>query len=177
MSHMHALSVNFVQQRSSASWLGVMLFVAGVMAAGTVAIDLYDAQTELARIVSRQAALTRALPAKTPRTKVLPAAAEDAKLIGRVDAQLRQPWNDVFQEIDKLAGPAVALISIEAQGQTRSIRLSGEVKTMSDLVKYVASIRESSSIQTASLSHHEERQTGAVTVIRFVVDATWKAPL
>lgn len=174
---MQAISLNFVQRRRLASPLGLLLFVAGLMAVGMVAFDFYGAQEELTRVEARQARLPRPDAVKPVRVSALPALADDAKLVVRVVAQLRQPWDTVLHEIDMLADPAVALLSIEAQGQTRTLHLTGEVKTMAALVAYVGRLRASPSIDTAYLSHHEDRQVGAVKVIRFAVDATWRAPL
>ena len=48
---------------------------------------------------------------------------------------------------------------------------------MADVVAYVSRLRESHLIEAVNLSHHEERMAGAVRVIRFSLDATWKVPL
>lgn len=174
---MQAISLNFIQRRRFASPLGLLLFVVGLAIAGTVAFDLYLAQEALTRVEARQARLAQPSSVKPLRVTAPPAVADDAKLVVRVVTQLSQPWDAVLREIDLLADPAVALLSIEAQGQTRALHLTGEVKTMGELVAYVGRLRESVSIDTAYLSHHEDRQVGAVKVIRFAVDATWRAPL
>jgi Tfp pilus assembly protein PilN len=80
----------------------------------------------------------------------------------------------VLQAIDAVADPTVPLLSVEAQGQTRTLRLTGEAKQMSDVVRLVGRLGASPLIDTATLSHHEERMAGTVKVIRFSLDLTWK---
>ena len=174
---MHALGINFVQRSRLASPLGLMLFAVGVVAAGSVAVDYLDAHDEVTRVESQQARLPR--PAAPPRQResTAPAARDDAQAAERVVSQLRLPWDAMLHEIEMRAAPAVALLDVEAQGQTRTLRLTGEAKAMADVVAYVSRLRESQLIESANLTHHEERMAGAVRVIRFSLDATWKVPL
>jgi Tfp pilus assembly protein PilN len=70
----------------------------------------------------------------------------------------------------------VAILGVEAQGQAHSLRVTGEAREMADVVAYVRRLRKSPSIESANLSHHEEKQAGTVKVIRFSLDANWRAP-
>jgi Tfp pilus assembly protein PilN len=92
-----------------------------------------------------------------------------------VVTQLRLPWGAILHEIETRTGPDVALLNMEAQGPTRTLRLTGEAKTMTDVLAYLSRLRESGLIESANLTHHEEKQVGAVSIIRFSLDATWKA--
>ena len=83
----------------------------------------------------------------------------------------------MLHEIELRADPAVALLSVEVQGQKRSLRLIGEAKEMADVVAYVTHLRESPWIKAAYLSGHEEKQEGAIRLIRFSMDATWSESL
>ncbi|MDO8450806.1 MAG: hypothetical protein Q7T10_18600 [Rhodoferax sp.] len=174
---MHALNINFVRRRRLVSPLGLLLLAAGIVAAGAVAVDYFEARTELERVEARQARLVRADAAPRKRETVSPKVSDDSKAIGRVVSQLRLPWDAVLRETEMMTDSSVALLSLEGQGQTRKLRLTGEAKAMADVVAYVSRLRESRLIDAAYLSHHEERQAGAVRVIRFSVDATWRVPL
>ncbi|MBT3067993.1 PilN domain-containing protein [Rhodoferax sp. U11-2br] len=173
---MNALDVNFVKRRRLTSPLGLMLFVAGLMAASVVVMDYLDVSDELVRVELKQARTRQPKASPVQRASALPEVPVDTQVIDRVTSQLQLPWDAVLHEIETHTGPTVALLDIEAQGQTRTLRLMGETKTMSDAVAYVGRLRDSSLLDTANLSHHEERQAGSVVVIRFSVDATWKVP-
>ena len=173
---MHTLGINFVQRPRFSSSLGLLLFVVGVAAAGAVAVDYLDAREELERVEAKQARLQRPDAALRPKASTAPVARDDAQAVERVASQLRTPWDAMLHEIELRADPAVALLSVEAQGQKRSLRLTGEAKEMADVVAYVGHLRESPWIKAAYLTGHEEKQVGAVRVIRFSLDATWSEP-
>ncbi len=173
---MNALNINFVQRRRLASTLGWLLLVMGLVAVGTIGGDYLDARDELARVEQRQARLQR--PAANParRAASAPEVRNDTQAVERVKAQLHLPWDTVLREVESATSPAIALLDLEAKGQTRVLRLTGEAKTMTDVVAYVSRLRQSRWIEAANLSHHEEKQAASVKVIRFSVDATWRAP-
>jgi Tfp pilus assembly protein PilN len=174
---MPALALNFVQRRRLASPLGLLLLVGGLAAAGLVAVDYLDARDELERAELRLVRLKRPEATPRPREGGAPSARGDAQTVDRAAARLRLPWDAMLREIETRTNPAVALLGIEAQGQARTVRISGEAKTMADVVAYVSHLRESPWIKAAYLSGHEERQAGAVRVIRFSLDAQWSEPL
>ena len=172
---MYSIGINFVQRRYPTSLFGLWLFAVGVVAAGVVAVDYFEARSELERVEMRLARLQRPVSAPRQREGTLAATQADEKAVGRVVAQLRTPWDAVLREIEKLGSPAVALLSVDGQGQSHTLRITGEAKAMADVVAYLRRLRQSSLIEAANLSHHEERQAGAVNVIRFSLDATWRA--
>jgi Tfp pilus assembly protein PilN len=170
---MRTLDLDFVQPRRHFSALGLLLLTAGVVALALVMGDYLDADETLTRLESRQA---RQLKPSTPRVREkTPLANDDAPLLNRANDQLQRPWDAVLKTIDTAAGPGVPVLSIEAQGQARTLRLTAEAKTMGDIVALVGRLRSAPVVDTVSLTHHEERMAGAVKVIRFAVDLTWKA--
>lgn len=184
---MHALDINFVKRRRFVSLFGLLLLAAGVMATGVVAVDYLEASEELQGVEARQVRLLRQMkPVRSsaaPRqsegdrgTRAANGAPADAQSAEHAIAQLRLPWSRVLHEIETLTGPAVALLSIESQGKTCTLRLTGEAKTMADAMAYVSRLRESSRIDAVYLASHEEKQAGAVKVTRFSLDAVWCTP-
>lgn len=174
---MHALTINFVQRRRFASPLGLLLLVAGIAAMGVVALDYVDARDELDRVELRQARVKPLGAASRPLTGTAAPVRTDAKAIEVVAGQLGLPWDAVLREIESRSDPAVALLSVEAQGQARTMRISGEAKTMADAVAYVGRLRESPRLTAVFLSGHDEKQAGAVTVVWFSLDAKWSSRL
>ncbi|MCK9990398.1 MAG: hypothetical protein RugAbin2_01412 [Rugosibacter sp.] len=173
----YALDMDFVRRRRLASPLGLLLFAVGMMATGAVAVDYLDAGEELHRVKVQQARLLRQVPhddtSPRGRKSASTVVRDDVQAAERVVSQLNLPWNALLRELENLADPAVALISIEGQGQARTLRMTGEAKTMADVAAYVTRLRGSSQIDAATLSGHEKRQVGAVEVIRFSLDVDW----
>lgn len=171
---MHALELDFARGPRRVSPLGLLLFAAGAAALGAVLLDHLEAREALARAEAQQARLERqarqARPgAKAPRR-------ESAGAAERAVAQLRLPWDALLREIELVGDPAVALLSLEGQGAARTLRLTGEAKTMADAVAYLERLRASPWIDAAHLTGHEERQAGGVKVMRFAIEASWSGP-
>lgn len=173
---MQALAINFVQHRRFGSALGLVLLAVGMVAAMAVAVDYVEARTELDRVQLRQARQPDPDAMPRQRTSAPPAALNDAKAVGNAVSQLGLPWNAVLHEMESLSDPAVAILSVEGQGQARTLRITGEAKTMADVVTYVGQLRGSRWIGSAYLSSHEDKQAGAVKVLRFALDVTWRVP-
>lgn len=172
---MNALELDFARRRRRASPLGLLLLAAGAAAIGASALDYLDAREALARAEAQQARLARQAKAPPPRAAKAPVRDEVQPAL-RAVAQLRLPWDALLREIELLADPSVALLGIEGQGQARTLRLTGEAKTMADVVAYLGRLRDSPWIDAAHLSGHEERQAGSVKVIRFSLEASWSGP-
>ena len=174
----HALGIDFIEHRRFASPLGLLLFAVGVAAMGVVIVDYLDAHEELQRVETQHARLIRQVrhDAVPRRRESVPIVVKgDERAAERSVSQLNLPWNALLHELENLADPGIALLSIESQGQTRTLRLTGEAKTIADVVAYVTRLRESPQIAAATLSGHEGKQAGAVEVIRFSLDVDWNS--
>lgn len=174
----HALDIDFARRRRSVSVLGAVLLLAGVAGALAVAMQYTQALEDLARAERQQARLLRQLrPTTAPgRGAQAQAAAPDAALAAaRVQAQLDTPWDAVLRELERLGDPATALLSIDAKGQARTLRLTAEAKSMADVVAYSDRLRASPWVRSAYLSGHETRVSDTVRVIRFVLEVQWQA--
>ena len=184
---MQALGFNFAGHRRLASPLGLLLLAAGAAAAAVVGLDYLEASEELARVQTRHERMVRLDSAARPgkRMAALPAiataassaagdAANAASTVMRVTQQLQLPWDALLQDLETLDSPTVALLSLDAQGQARTLRLTGEAKSMGEALAYVGRLRALPSLDAALLTSHEEKLAGTVKVIRFTVDATWR---
>lgn len=172
---MTTLSINFVKRARISSWSGWGLCFAGVCAACVVALNYAEAQAELEQAQTRLARVQRTTA--TPRTAATVTAVprDDEKIVASVNNQLNRPWNGLFAELDRVASPKVALLTVESQGQTRALRMSGEAQSMSDVAAYVNQLGQSPLLESAYLSQHENKPSGPVSLIRFSVDAVWRA--
>jgi hypothetical protein len=170
-----AIAINFVRPQGHASPLGLILFVVGVLVVGAVAVDYRDALDELERVQAQQ--LRQLRPTSSARlTQGQPAGARgESYAMERAIGQLQLPWDAVLREIEKSANSSVALLSVEAQGRSRTLRLTGEAKTMAEVVAYTRRLRESPLIAAANVTHHENKDGGPVSLIRFAIEASWNS--
>jgi hypothetical protein len=182
---MQALGFNFAGHRRLSSPLGLLLLAAGAAAIAVVTLDYLAASEELARVQARHERMVRLDIATRPgkRVAALPAtaasgaagdSANGSNTVTRVTQQLQLPWDALLQDLETLADPSVALLSLDAQGQAHTLRLTGEAKTMAEVLAYVGRLRALPSLDAVQLTSHEEKLAGNVKVIRFTVDATWR---
>lgn len=177
---MPLLAINFARSRRSVSLIGISLCLAAAAAVGAVALDYRDAREAFERAELRQARVMRAQrAAAVANAGVMPASAAraDAPAVQRAATQLGLPWSRLLAELEVHADATISLLGIEGNGLARSARITGEAKTMDDVVAYIRHLRESPLISAAALSAHEEKMDGAVRLVRFTLDIAWGGPV
>jgi len=176
---MQLLEINFAKRPRTVSSVGVLLCLAGLAVAAAVLIDYLDARAAFERAELRQTRMQRIQRTDAMASRrVTPASAAraDAPVVQRAITQLGLPWARLLQEIETHANSSIALLGIEGQGLARSARITGEARTMGDVVAYIQHLRESPLISAATLSGHEEKVDGAVKLVRFTLELAWGGP-
>ncbi len=172
------LRLDFVARRRMGSPVGVLLLAVGIWALGTVALDYRDAQDLLQGLQARQDRLerqARAVRVVRPPLERTGAAAAGAVAAATVAAQLALPWDALLQALEHAADPAVALLGMEAQGPSGNLRITAQTRAMADAVAFAGRLRESPLLQGATITGHEERGVGVTRLMRFSIEATWRA--
>lgn len=184
----HALDIDFVRRRRRLSPLGALLLAAGVLVSVAVALDYEEAEQLLDPVRQQHARLQRvSAPAATvrraplsglPALPALPGAAAQAGGATGLQAPLQRPWDVALRGIEEATEAAhgsVALLSLEAQGATGLLRLSGEARAMPEVVAYVQRLRGVGALRGVELSGHEWREVQGTPLLRFVLDLRWSA--
>jgi Tfp pilus assembly protein PilN len=178
----HFIDIDFARPRPRrrASMAAVALFIAGLVAIGVLVVEYLEARDDLQRLETRQARLLRAPRPDTSsgqrQASTESARARDAAL-ARMAVQLQLPWDGLLRILETATDQTVAVLSIDAQGTGRTLRMVGEAKSMADVVAYVARLRTSALVSAATLSHHEEVPAGGSPMIRFSVELAWGGAL
>lgn len=176
---MQSLDINFARRRRALSSVGVCLCLAGAAGAAVVALDYLAARSAFDLAELRQTRMQRVQRTDVMASRrVVPtsAARADAPVAERAMTQLGLPWVRLLQEIESHADASIALLGFEGQGLARSVRITGEARTMVDVVAYIEQLRQSPLINTANLTGHEEKINGAVSLVRFTLDVAWSGP-
>jgi Tfp pilus assembly protein PilN len=174
---MYPLNIDFVQRRRRSSWWALAVLGVGLAFLVVALADHIDARDALAvadaRIERMQARQKRDRALQRRGEPAVQVLAETPAVRNGV-ARLNLPWDAILRELEQHADASIALISIESQGQGRSLRLTGEAKSMVDVLAYVGRLAASPGIAAATLSGHEVRPSGAVQVVRFSLDVSWR---
>ncbi|WP_153117431.1 PilN domain-containing protein [Rhodocyclus tenuis] len=178
---MTPLAIDFVAApRRQIGVVGFVLFLAGAATLAAVSFDLDDKEEQRASAEARLRSLTRAIAAHQPvkTAAVAPGrsantAASASGPAGKILPQLKAPWHTLLGELESASGLPVALLGVDADARSRHLRLTGEAKSIDDMLAFVERLRESKHLQDVFLLGHEARTVGAVSVIAFTVAASW----
>lgn len=72
--------------------------------------------------------------------------------------QLNIPWQQIFEDLERLTPPDVALISIEPDGARTSVKFQAEAKTLSMLLTYAAALQQQGVFGRITYSKHETNE-------------------
>ena len=72
--------------------------------------------------------------------------------------QLNIPWQQIFEDLERLTPTEVALISIEPDGARASVKFQAEAKTLSILLIYAAALKQQGIFGRITFSKHETNE-------------------
>jgi hypothetical protein len=151
-----------------------MWLLIGVLAALWTISDFRDTS-----IASEVTAMNLArLESKGPRTKGL-SATVDAGAIELATQRLMTPWSRLLEDLELAATDSdnnVALLEISPDMNKRSVRVSGEARTLPHVLDYVSRLQTAESLRYPLLENHEIQVSDRERPVRFVVLADWRLP-
>lgn len=175
------LQINFAkpqQARRSSVWAG-LLFAIG---AGTSAMAWMDWEAATEDRLAAEAALQRRQPmarAATARTPVAPTTTAKLQNDGpdsrKAQSALNRPWDVVLSALENAATTDVALLVVEAKGDSQVLRVQGEARHMPAVADVVQRLGQQPGIQGVVLVSHDMQTEGAATWLRFALEAQWGA--
>ena len=75
--------------------------------------------------------------------------------LNTVVQQLNTPWQDLFNQLERLTPPEVALLSIEPDTRRDTIKLQAEAKSLDALLVYAAGLEQRGMFGRLTYSKHE----------------------
>lgn len=176
---MQPLNLDF-GSRPTSSGLAAWLLLASGTLASAVALDAHlAAREDLARLgakVERQRQMLARTEKAAARAPHAASPATDAEApLRRIAGELSIPWDGVLEALELAIGDQVALLAVAVEGKGRELRLEGEARSLAEALEFAQRLRDSLRFEDVALSRHEEKQAGAVVVVRFQMRAVWSA--
>ena len=173
---MRALNLDYRDDNSLRNWFGylllaLMLALAALMYShfSTLRQQISVVQSQIDEIDSRVHAKSTTNNSAMPPQKL----AEVFKFSNRTIHQLNLPWNILFSQLEKAKDDGVALLSVEPNANSTTIKVTGEAKNYEAMLRYVRTLSEQGVFQGVYLTDHKMDEQNPDKPIRFSLEASW----
>jgi len=166
--------LDFRRERRPPMWPGLLLLTASLAAAAALGLQYQKLSAEVADVEAhvRAGAATHKKPVATRQATVQVPALE-IKRATEIAAQLKLPWNALFESIEGSPVPDVALLSVESDNDKRKVKISAEGKDADAMLAYLGFLEGLPTLKAVYLESHSVQQQDPQRPIRFVVAAEW----
>ncbi|MGB8436474.1 MAG: PilN domain-containing protein [Burkholderiales bacterium] len=176
---MERMHLDFLHPHARHVGLGVLLLLAGAMAAGALLVQHYRVARETAlleeRISDAGRLARRAMPRLEPMRVGGRALTEEIRDANAVIERLNVPWDVLFRDIEAVSGDGVTLLAIQPDPASRKVRIAGEARKLSAVLAYVERLEARKGLANVYLVAHEMRDTPP-RPIAFTLSAQWTGP-
>jgi hypothetical protein len=162
---MQRIQLDFVRRRPRSRWAGRVLLAVALGVAGDMAFTL--AQLERA-VKANEAVVARAQPRKVA------AVSNDELAMARDTVErLGLPWTKLFAALESAATDQVALLAIEPDTKTGTVKISGDSKDYLAALGYVLNLSQAEALSNVQLVRHEVKQNDPQRPVAFSISAAW----
>ncbi len=164
---MQRIELDFVRRAPRSRWAGRVLLAVALGIAGDMALTY--AQLETA-VKANEAVVARA---QHPR-KALQSVSNDEVAAARETVErLGLPWPKLFSALEAAATDRVALLAIEPDTKTGTVKISGDSKDYLAALTYVLNLSQSDALSNVQLVRHEVKQNDPQHPVEFSISAAW----
>ena len=172
---MRRMHLDFVQPHARRTGLGVVLLLAGVVAAGGLLARHYVQLRESARLEERIAETRHAARREMPALRITDgrALAQEVRAANGVIAHINVPWDALFHELEAANDKDVALLAIQPDPATGRIRIEGEARKLESVLGYIGRLEGRDGLENVLLLGHEVKD-GPSRPVAFSLTAQWR---
>ena len=165
---MQRIELDFVRRRPASRWAGRLLLAVALGVAGEMAFTFVQLERS---VKSNEAIVARTQPAKKPVQKVSP---EEVAVARETVDRLGLPWSKLFAALEGAASEQVALLAIEPDTKSGTVRISGDSKDYLAALTYVLNLSRNDALSQVQLVRHEVKQNDPQRPVSFSISAAWK---
>lgn len=123
---------------------------------------------------SRIAITKTVLSKKTQMKQASILTADQQQLLTEMIAHLNVSWDRLYNALEQLNSPELALTSVLPNYQRQQLELQGEAKNMPAIFAYVESLEGLPEIEHVSLQKHQVDEEHPFQPVAFVILARWR---
>ena len=178
---MPRLRLKFPDRGQSVPHIDFSILLIGLLVLAGVLLQFRQVTEEVNHWTNRVERLEKQQQQKAaPRTRSTPRIKEFSqeirKEITQANAildQINLPWETLFDAIEHAATDEIALLSLQPNVASRTLRLSGEAKSMSELLDFVEALERELVFENVHLLNYKVKQDNPHRPIIFLLTAAW----
>ncbi|MBX9916744.1 MAG: PilN domain-containing protein [Nitrosomonas sp.] len=178
---MPRLRLKFPDRGQSVPHIDFSILLIGLLVLAVVLLQFRQVTEEVNHWTNRVERLEKQQQQKAaPRTRSTPRIKEFSqeirKEITQANAildQINLPWETLFDAIEHAATEEIALLSLQPNVASRTLRLSGEAKSMSELLDFVEALERELIFENVHLLNYKVKQDNPHRPIIFLLTAAW----
>jgi hypothetical protein len=159
---MQRLDLDFVRSRRGSRRAGYVLLALAIAVTGDMAFRFSALRNSVEKA-------EQAVARSTPRRGAPQAGADELALARDTLTRLAMPWTRLFGALEGAASEDVALLSIEPDPKSGTVKISGDSKDYLAALSYVMNLSKSDALSHVQLVRHEARQDA----VGFQITAAW----
>ena len=163
---MQRLELDFVRRAPRSRWAGRLLLAIALGVTGDMAFTF----AQLERTVKANEAL---VARAQPRKAIAQASPEEIALARDTVERLGLPWTKLFAALESAANDQVALLAIEPDTKTGTVKISGDSKDYLAALGYVLNLSQAEALSNVQLVRHEVKQNDPQRPVAFSISAAW----
>jgi Fimbrial assembly protein (PilN) len=162
---MQRIELDFVA-RARSPWAGRVLLACALGLAGDMALTYVHLARELK---ANEAIVARA----QPHRQVAATSPEELAAARETVARLALPWPKLFAALESAANDQVALLGIEPDAKSGTVKISGDSKDYLAALGYVLNLSQAQALSHVQLVRHEVKQNDPQRPVAFSISAAW----
>ena len=164
---MQRIELDFIRRAPRSRWAGRVLLACALGLAG----DLAFSTVRLARTLGENEAIVARAQRKRPAGA--PASADEVALARDTVERLALPWSKLFAALEAAASEQVALLAIEPDTKSGTVKISGDSKDYLAALGYVLNLSKADALSHVQLVRHEVKQNDPQRPVAFSITAAW----
>lgn len=163
---MQRIALDFVRRAPRSRWASRVLLAVALGVAGDMAFTF--AQLDRA-VKANEAVVARG----QPRKAVARVSPEELALARDTVERLGLPWTKLFAALESAASDQVALLAIEPDTKSGTVKISGDSKDYLAALGYVLNLSQADALSNVQLVRHELKQNDPQRPVAFSISAAW----
>ena len=163
---MQRIELDFIRRGPRSRWAPRVLLACALGLAGDMALSYVQTLRE---VHTNEAVVARA----RPHAPVAKASPEELALARDTVEHLGLPWAKLFAALEAAGSDKVALLAIEPDTKSGTVKISGDSKDYLATLGYVLTLSQNDALSHVQLVRHEVKQNDPQHPVAFSISAAW----